>query len=134
MTLAAVDELPETVAQPERGYSPEDEKPPVDHLPLLRRDLEHAAQQDLLAVLRLIDAGKVAISAKTRRGSAAAVRRIGEVLADGDFFAPEPPQTDPGEQSVGPIRAYAWPLLVQAGKLAELHGARLALTKAGAPR
>ena len=131
VTMAAVDELPDTVAQPERGYSPEDEKRPVDHLPLLRRDLEHAAQQDLLAVLRLIDAGNVAISAKTRRGAAAAVRRIGEVLADGDFFAPEPPRTGPEEQSIGPIRAYAWPLLVQAGKLAELHGTRLALTKAG---
>ena len=32
---------------------------------------------------------------------------------------------------MGPIKAYAWPLLVQAAKLAERHGKKLALTKAG---
>ena len=31
----------------------------------------------------------------------------------------------------GPMRAYAWPWLMQAGKLGEPHGTRLALTRAG---
>ena len=41
------------------------------------------------------------------------------------------PQSKEGEQEIGPIKAFAWPLLVQAAKLAELHGKKLALTKAG---
>ena len=93
--------------------------------------MELAARHDLTAVLRLIDRGKVAVSAKTQRPAAAAVRRIGEVLSDGDFFAPAAQQTASPSQVVRPIRAYAWPCLVQAGKLAEPHGTRLALTRAG---
>ena len=102
--------------------------------PLVRRDMERAAQQDLLAVLRLIDRGKVAVSARTLRASAAGVRNIAEVLCDGDFYDPAPEKKHPWEQTIGPVRAFAWPWLVQAAKLAERHGARLALTKGpGAP-
>ena len=32
---------------------------------------------------------------------------------------------------VGPIKAFAWPWLVQAARLAEPRGSKLALTKAG---
>ena len=127
--LAAVDDLPNTFDRPHRRYS-EDEARPV-RIPLVRRDMERAAQQDLLAVLRLIDHGAVAISAKTRQATAAAVRRIAAVLLDGDFFDPNPEKQHSWEQTVGPIKAFAWPLLVQAAKLAEPHGSKLALTKAG---
>ena len=99
--------------------------------PLVRRDMERAAQQDLLAVLRLIDHGKVAVGAKTLRASAAGVRNVAEVLYDGDFYDPAPEKRYPWEQTIGPVRAFAWPWLVQAAKLAERHGARLALTRAG---
>lgn len=58
----------------------------VEQAPLVFRDTEHTARHELPAVLRLIDAGKVAVSAKTLRPSAAAVRRIGAVLSGGDFF------------------------------------------------
>src|ERR1019366_6724374 len=34
-------------------------------------------------------------------------------------------------ENAGPIRAFAWPLLIQAGGLAQLAGTRLQLTKAG---
>ena len=44
--------------------------------PLVRRDMERAAQQDLLVVLRLIERGKVAVSATTRQASGASVRNI----------------------------------------------------------
>ena len=99
--------------------------------PLVRRDMERAARQDLLTVLRLIDRGKVAVSATTRQASAAAVRNIVALLCDGDFYDPAPDKKRAGEQTVGPLRAFAWPWLVQAAKLAERRGARLALTKAG---
>ncbi len=99
--------------------------------PLVRRDMERAARQDLLAVLRLIEHGKVAVSATTRQASAAAIRNVATILCDGDFYDPAPEKKHAGEQTVGPLRAFAWPWLVQAAGLAERRGTRLALTKAG---
>ena len=65
------------------------------------------AAVELAAVLRLVDAGKVAVSDKTRRPTGAAVRLMAGVLE---------PATSSGdeEDEVGPIRAFAWPMLVQA--------------------
>ena len=92
--------------------------------------MESAAPRDLQSVLRLIDRGRVAVSAKTRRASGTAVQRIAEVLDGGDFFDPTE-KKERWEQTIGPIRAFAWPWLLQAGKLAECRGSKLALTKAG---
>jgi len=99
-------------------------------IPLTRRDTERAVQQDLQTVLRLIDKGKVAASEKTFQASSASVEEIASLLRDGDFYEPQPKQNK-WDQEVGLIKAFAWPLLAQAGKLAELHGKKLALTKAG---
>ena len=93
--------------------------------------MEHAAQQDLLAVMRLVDRGSVAVSAKTRQATAASVRRIAAVLHGGDFFDPALKKKNSWDQTVGPIKAFAWPLLLQQARLAELHGSKLALTRAG---
>ena len=130
VTLAAEDELPEAVDLRRRGYVPRGEKPKFDRVELARRDMEPAAPRDLHVVLRLIDRGRIAASAKTRRASAAAMQRIAEVLDGGDFFDPTG-KKERWEQVIGPIRAFAWPWLVQAGKLAECRGSKLALTKAG---
>ena len=128
--LAAEDELPEAVDRRRRGYVPKGEEPTFDRVELVRRDMERAAQMDLVAVLRLIDLGRVAVSTKTRRASAAAAAAIAGELDGGDFFDLAE-KRERGEQAVGPVRAFAWPLLVQAGKLAELRGSKLALTKRG---
>ena len=130
-TLATADELPEAVEQRERGYVAAGKTPKYRTVALVRRDMERAAPRDLLAVLRLIDHGKVAASARTRQASAAAVRRIGEVLDGGDFFDPNEKKEHRWEQVAGPVRAFAWPWLVQAARLAEVRGSRLALTKTG---
>jgi hypothetical protein len=74
---------------------------------------------NLRAVLELCAAGKVRCSAKTGRPSAATVGTVTEHLALGDFYLDEP------------IAAFAWPLLMQAGGLAKLDGARLQLTPKG---
>ena len=128
--LAAEDELPEAVDRRQRGYVPEGETPKFDRVELVRRDMERAAQRDLVAVLRLIDLGRVAVSAKTRRASAASAAAIAGELDGGDFYDLAE-KRESWEQAVGPIKAHAWPLLVQAGKLAELRGSKLALTKKG---
>jgi pentatricopeptide repeat protein len=83
------------------------------------RATEGEAAANLLAMLRLCAAGKLRCGEKTQRPSAATVKAVAEVLADGDFY--------PGE----PIAAFAWPLLLLAGGLAESGGGRLQLTARG---
>ena len=84
----------------------------------LRETARHAAD-DLRAVLRLCDAGRLRCSEKTRRPSAASVVAVAEALSGGDFYPDEA------------IAAYAWPLIVQAGGLAEIAGGKLQLTARG---
>ena len=100
-------------------------------VPLIRRNMEHAALWDLFTVLRLIDRGGIAVSAKTSQPTAAAVRLIAENLLEGDFFRPVSDKKKASHQVAGPIRAFAWPLLVQSARLVELRGRKLALTKSG---
>ena len=101
-------ELPQDAAPEDRDREPDSV-----------RLTEHAAQADLRAVLRLCETGKLRCSETTRRPAAGTVAAIAEVLDEGDFYADEP------------IAAFAWPLLVQAGGLAELAGGRLQLTARG---
>jgi hypothetical protein len=77
------------------------------------------ALANVLAVLQLCGAGTLRCSEKTQRPAAATVATVAELLAGGDFYATEP------------IAAFAWPLLIQAGGLAELVGSRLQLTAKG---
>lgn len=128
--LAAEEELPESVERRQLGHASRGEEPKHCQVALLRRDMERAAPRDLSTVLRLVDLGRVAVSARTRRPSAAAVQRISGELDSGDFFGPDDRRYDLG-QGVGPVRAFSWPMLLQAGNLAEIHGSKLALTKSG---
>jgi XPB/Ssl2-like helicase family protein len=110
-----VDEPPPSVTRKawKRG------KEVVEAVPLARQETAPAALHDLLAVLRLVEDGKVAVSEATRRPTAAAVAAVRAVLANGDFYPDEP------------IRSFAWPLVVQAAGLASARGSRLELTKRG---
>lgn len=92
---------------------------------------ERSAQQELFSVLRLIDSGRVAVSDKTRRPSAATVAMIAAILEGGDYYPPLPVKSKWYDEDAGPIRAFAWPLIVQAGGLAQLSGLKLQLTSAG---
>src|SRR4051794_27797938 len=83
------------------------------------RCTEPEALRNVAAVLQLCQAGRLRCSATTRRPSAATVTAVREVLVAGDFYPDEA------------IAAFAWPLLLQAGGLAELQGSRLALTVKG---
>ncbi|MGW1256023.1 helicase-associated domain-containing protein [Streptomyces sp. NPDC002513] len=83
------------------------------------RHTEHEAQVNLLTVLRLCLTGKLRCSEKTRRPGAATVAAVAEVLDGGDFSPDEA------------IAAFAWPMLLQAGGLAQLTGGRLVLTTRG---
>ncbi len=95
---------------------------------------EAVAARELLSVLHLVDAGKVSVSDKTRRPTAKTVAAVSSVLEGGDFYASEPAVGSEGVDSAapaGPIRGFAWPMILQAGALVELSGTRLQLTRAG---
>ncbi len=97
------------------------------------RATERAAQREILAILRLVDAGKVAVSDKTHKPTGSTIKAISAVLVKGDFYS-EAPQAGEGvetDEQAGPIKAFAWPVIIQAGGLARLDGKRLTLTKAG---
>ncbi len=131
-SLDSHDEVPRTVWQrPPFHFMDDDEEEPAIESEVLCRGMEQTAQRDLVTVLRLIDLGRIGASAKSRRATAAAMHHIEEGLAGGDFYAASGQEREAWEQEIGPIRAHAWPWLVQAGKLAEVRGAKLALTKAG---
>jgi hypothetical protein len=83
------------------------------------RPTQSEALANVLAVLQLCGAGRLRCSEKTQRPAATTVSAVAEVLAGGDFYPAEP------------IAAFAWPLLIQAGGLAELAGGRLQLTARG---
>ena len=98
---------------------------PSDETDLTIQETTRDALSNMVSVLSLIEAGHVRCSATTARPSAASVRLVEDALVVGDYY---------DEQSVetfGPIAAFAWPLLVQAGGLARLVGTKLELTAAG---
>ena len=79
---------------------------------------EQRALAQLPEVLALAEAGKLRVSAATRKPPAATVKLLAATLPGGDFYADEA------------IACFAWPLLIQAGGLAD--GPRMQLTPRGA--
>ena len=91
---------------------------------------ERDALQEVMVMLRLIDQSRVSVSDKTALPSAAAMRLLTEKLVGGDFY-PWIEKKNAWDQQIGPIRAFAWPLLLQAGGLVTRVSGRLTLTPAG---
>lgn len=89
-------------------------------------ETERVALHDVIAVLRLIDAGKIAVSAATGKPSLSSVKGIAALLCDGDFVPYE--KADKADDL---MRALAWPLLVQNAGLAWIKSGKLELTGAG---
>jgi hypothetical protein len=88
------------------------------------------ALSNIVAVLELTADGQIRYSAATRRPLTATVRLVEDALVAGDYYDGAHcggDHHDDGE----PIAAFAWPMLLQAGGLARLAGARLELTPRG---
>ena len=101
-----------------------------DAAPWVVRVMEHEALGDLSRVLRLVDQGKVKVSDKTRLPGGATTQLLASQLVNGDFYD-EPPKKNTWDQEIGAIKAFAWPMLLQAGGLAQQEGAKLALSRSG---
>lgn len=79
------------------------------------RQTSRTAAHDLIAVLRLIDAGEVKVSDKSRRPSQASTKAIAGVLSEGDFYTDgDQPSEDWDPAHDLTIQAFAWPMLLQA--------------------
>lgn len=126
------EELPTTVklSWKEYDYSARTSKTVTEEIPLIRLETERPAQQDIHAVLRLIDAGKVRASEKTKRVTAAGAKAITQVLQGGDFY-PLEEEPDEWRTEPGAMKAFAWPLILQNAGFANLAGSKLQLTPKG---
>jgi hypothetical protein len=91
---------------------------------------ERVALQEVMVMLRTLEQARIQVSEKTALPNTATLRLLSEKLAGGDFY-PWGEKKDKWDQAIGPIRAFAWPLLLQAGGLAVRNANRLALSPAG---
>ena len=98
--------------------------------PLLVRLTEQAAVQDLRTVLRLIDQEKISVSQKTLLPSRATMTVLNDLLHEHDFFEITE-KINSWDPEIGPVKAFSWPVLVQAAKFAALRNGKLLLTKTG---
>ncbi len=131
VSLTSFDKCPEVFQMRWREWNWETGKREVreQDIPVTPCEMESVAQQDLQAVLRLINAGKVAVSDKTAQPSTASMNAIASVLIGGDYY--NDAEIENAEEKIGFIKPFAWAMLVQAAGLAELSNKRLVLTKAG---
>lgn len=122
--IATVSELPDRIPlalpiwEKDRGV--------VADRALAVAETERAALHDVMAVLRLIDAGRVSVSEATKRVTSASAKALTDVLRDGDFTSGAL-----WEKATDTIRPFAWPLIAQAAGLAKASGGKLALSRAG---
>jgi hypothetical protein len=103
-----------------------------EEVPLRLRDMAREALHDVRAVLRLVETGRVRVSDKKRQPTAASVQAVAAVLQGGDFYAADDQEEwkdDPAHDLA--IKAFAWPMLLQAAGLAQKAGDKLELTPAG---
>jgi hypothetical protein len=132
--LSSCEQLPERPPREWTSHSFDEKAGAMVHdqheAPLLVRLSEQAAFQDLRTVLRLIDQEKVSVSSKTLLPSKGTMTLLNDLLREHDFFELTR-KVDSRDPEVGPVKAFSWPLLVQAAKLAALRNEKLQLTKTG---
>jgi Helicase conserved C-terminal domain len=93
---------------------------------LLVRNTASAALNNLETVLRLVEGGKLKVSAKTGRPTLATQKKLSGLLQDGDWYEEENLL-----DGIGHIQAFAWPVLLQGTGLAKTEGSTLKLTNKG---
>ncbi len=86
------------------------------------RETARAALANLATFLTLAADKQIRVSAKTGKGTEATVRKMTDLLYEPDWYE---------DSEIGPMQAFAWPLLLQGGGLAKADGSFLKLTPAG---
>ncbi len=98
--------------------------------PLKVRCTEREAIVDLAVLLRLADQGNLQVSDKTSQPGTSTLRLLADRLSGGDFYGPAAAPVQ-REHEIGPIKAFAWPLLLQSAGLTQRSGNKSALSPAG---
>lgn len=109
----------------------ESSETPADKEGLVVRLTEREALQEVVVMLRTIEQARIQVSEKTALPSTTALRLLSEKLAGGDFYPWREEKKNKRDQVIGPIKAFAWPMLLQAGGLAIRSGGHLVLSPAG---
>lgn len=94
---------------------------------------EHAALSEVMAVLQMIDAGKISVGAKTGKPTLAAANALRMALSNGDYYPEGMEAEDDYDVQMGGlgIRPFAWIMLLQAGNATQLNGTKLILSRTG---
>ncbi len=92
---------------------------------LIVRNTASAALTNLETALRLVEGGKIKVSAKTGRPSLAAQKNLSGLLQDGDWYETKI------LSEIGYIQSFAWSVLLQGTGLAKGDGSTLKLTNRG---
>ncbi|MDR3709523.1 MAG: hypothetical protein P4L33_14585 [Capsulimonadaceae bacterium] len=135
--LTVLDETPTSVdvAWVSYDYDTGSRKRQVNKMsvPVTILETERLALEDAVSMLRAVEAGKIQVSDKTKLPVSATLKETSMLISGGDFYS-EPQTIDDDEYTgseIGPIKAFAWPMLLQGGGLAEISGKKLRLTAAG---
>lgn len=97
---------------------------------LTERLTEREALQEVVVILRTIEQARITVSDKTALPSSSTLKVLANKLVSGDFY-PVVVKADKWDQTIGSIKAFAWPMLIQAAGLAQRTGTRLALSPSG---
>ena len=97
---------------------------------LTERLTERDALQEVVVMLRTLEHARITVSEKTALRSSSAQKLLTDKLVGGDFY-PVIEKTGKWDQTIGPIKAFAWPMLLQAAGLALRTGTRLAMSPSG---
>ncbi|GJQ59380.1 MAG: hypothetical protein D8M57_07995 [Candidatus Scalindua sp. AMX11] len=129
-TIETQDDISDTFIQEsyKYDYQSNERVAVMNEIPMIKMDTEMLALHDVLSVLRIIDSGKISVSDKTKRPTESGARTIASILEQGDFYDSD---KNVDNSKIGHIKAFAWPLIAQSAKLAELAGRKLQLTKLG---
>ncbi len=123
VTLTTCDAIPEN-AELSLGKEKTD-------VPLFSFESEPHALFEARNTLRLIEAGKLKTT-KSGRPTAAAVRAVDKCLVEPDFDLDFPTEErDRWYDEAGPVRAHAWPVLLQQCRLVKAKKNTLQITSAG---
>ena len=100
--------------------------------PIMIHHGETTVFPELRNVLRLVDLGKISVSEKTRKPTATAVKAISKALVEPDFQLEDSTMnSDPYYTAAGPVRAYAWGILVQSCGWSRYSKGKLKLSTSG---
>lgn len=91
---------------------------------------EREALQEVVVMLRTIEQARITVSEKTALPSSSTLKLLADKIVGGDFY-PVAEKIDKRDQTIGPIKAFAWPMLLQASGFALRTGTRLALSPTG---